>query len=232
MDISVIIPVYNEENRINCVTKVIDYLRPRFSEFEIIISDSGSTDNTVKLARAFADADSRIKVLKCKRHGKGGAVHEGILSSFGDLVLFTDVDLSTPIEEADKLISVLKEGSDIVIASRWLPGSKILKRQRRVREIFGRILNGIIQRSYLPGIFDTQCGFKLFKGDIARELFSKQKIDGFLFDVEVLYMARKKGCKIKEVPVPWINNESSKVSIIKLIPQILIDLVRIKILIG
>jgi dolichyl-phosphate beta-glucosyltransferase len=232
MEISVIIPVYNEETRINCITKVINYLDRRFSEFEIIVSDNGSTDDTVKIAQGFADVDNRIKVLKCKSRGKGLAVREGILSSVGKLVLFTDVDLSTPIEEIDKLIHALEEGYDIVIASRWLPSSQILKRQLRIRETFGRLLNWIIQKVYLPGIFDTQCGFKLFRGGIARELFSEQKIDGFLFDVEILCRARKKGYKICEEPVHWINDESSKVSMIKHFPQIIIDLIRIKYLVG
>jgi len=228
MMISVVIPTFNEEARIReSVFKIKQYLESRSSDYEILISDSLSADRTFTIAKELSSNEKRIKALKTEQNGKGAAVRAGVLHSEGELVLFSDADLSSPVEELEKLERALEEGNDIAIASRGLKGSDIFKHQPWHREFSGKVLNMIIQILYLPGISDTQCGFKLFRRDIARELFSKQKINGFLFDVEVLYMARRKGLKIKEVPVKWAHKEPSKVSIFKLLPQITFDLLRI-----
>ena len=229
--ISVVIPTYNEEERIEGSIKTVEqYLRDSGFDYEIIISDDGSTDKTLDAPRKIMAGNEKIKLVINEHKGKGGAVRAGILQSTGDFVLFTDADLSTPIEELERLKKALDEGYDIAIASRDLPGSKILKHQSWYRELLGKFLNRIIQLLYVPGISDTQCGFKLFKGKVARELFSRQKINGLLFDVEVLYSARKKNYRIAEVPVTWRHNEFSKVSIVSDLPRVIWDLINIRFL--
>ncbi len=231
LKISIVIPTYDEEKRIEDSIKAIEqYLQINGFDYEIIISDDGSTDKTLSAVRKIMVGNEKIKLVANKHKGKGSAVRAGIMHSTGNFVLFTDADLSTPIEEIDKLKKTLDEGYDIAIASRALPGSKILKHQSWHRELLGKFLNRIIQLLYVPGISDTQCGFKLFKGRVARELFSQQKINGFLFDVEVLYLARKKGFKIAEVPITWKHNEPSRVSIISDLPRVLWDLINIRFL--
>ena len=231
LNISVVIPTYDEEKRIEGSIKTIEqYLQDSGFDYEIIVSDDGSTDKTLSAVRKIMVGNEKIKLVVNEHKGKGGAVRAGILQSSGNLVLFTDADLSTPIEELDKLKEALDEGCDIAIASRDLPGSKILKHQSWGRELLGKFLNRIVQLLYIPGIFDAQCGFKLFKGKVVRELFSQQKINGFLFDVEVLYLAGKRGFKVVEVPVTWKHNEPSKVSILWDLPKVLWDLINIRFL--
>jgi dolichyl-phosphate beta-glucosyltransferase len=227
--ISVVVPAFNEEGRIGGSIRAIEvYLARNGFSFEIIVSDDGSADKTVAVVNGFAQSDERIKVVRGDHGGKGGAVKNGVLRSRGELVLFSDVDLSTPIEELSNLKKALDEGADIAIASRDLPESKITKHQSWYRELLGKLLNKIIQVLYVPGIHDTQCGFKLFKGDVARKLFSEQKLEGFLFDVEILHMARKKGYRIAEIPVTWRHNALSKVRVLSDLPRVVFDLLRIR----
>ena len=231
--ISIVIPTYNEEKSIEGSIKTVEqYLRDSGFDYEIIISDDGSIDKTLDAVRKIMVGNEKIKLVANEHKGKGGAVRAGILQSSGNLVLFTDADLSTPIEEFEKLKKALDEGYDIAIASRDLPGSKILKHQSWYRELLGKLLNRIIQLLYLRGFADTQCGFKVFKGEVAKKLFNTQKIDGFLFDVEVLSLARKFGYRIAEVPVCWYHKEMSRVSIFKHLPQIVFDFLRIKFLVS
>lgn len=231
MDVSVVIPAYNESSRISSTIKAITkYFASKMIEFEVIVSDNQSSDGTSEIVQSLSAEDKRIKLVCAIAHGKGGAVREGILSSKGDIVLFTDADLSTPIEEFDKLSIALAQGCDIAIASRRISGAKIIKSQPMFRVFFGKAINLIIRALYLPGIYDTQCGFKAFKGAVARELFSRQKIDGFLFDVEILYMAKKAGYWIKEVPVIWGHGGESKVSILRDFWRVLTELLKIKLI--
>jgi dolichyl-phosphate beta-glucosyltransferase len=229
-DISIVVPTFNEEARISsCLGAIERYFSESSLSYEILISDDGSTDNTLGHIKDMVSASSKIKVIKNPHKGKGAAVRAGVLSSVGDLVLFTDTDFSTPLTELKKLLEKIENsGYDIAIASRDLPGSKIVRHQSLIREMLGKALNKIIQFVYVPGISDTQCGFKLFKGDAARQLFSKLKIDGFLFDVEMLYLARVQGLKVAEVPVKWEHNKLSRVRVLRDLPQVIFDLVRIK----
>jgi dolichyl-phosphate beta-glucosyltransferase len=229
IDISIIVPTYNEAAKIEATVKSIRYFfDDRRLRFEVIVSDSGSKDRTVEIVKKISRTDENIRLVFAGKNGKGAAVKAGMLEANGRLKLFTDADLSTPIEEFDKLNKAISEGSDIAIGSRDILGAKILKHQPWHRELSGKLLNRIIQLLYVPGIYDTQCGFKLFKGDIARELFAAQKLDGFLFDVEILYMARKKGLKVAEIPVVWKHSEPSRVNILRDLPSVAVDLVRIK----
>lgn len=214
MKISVVIPAYNEERRLpNTLRTIIDFVSGRKEEFEIIVVDDGSKDNTFHSAKEFGDS---IDVYSLdKNSGKGAAVRKGVLKATGDLIFFTDADLSTPIYELDKLLEDLKNSSDISIGSRAVDYSMIKVHQPFYREFMGKTFNKIVQFLVIKGIKDTQCGFKGFKNKVAKDIFSKSLIDGFSFDVEVLYIAKKLNYKISEVPVEWYNDQQTKINPIK-----------------
>jgi dolichyl-phosphate beta-glucosyltransferase len=176
------------------------------------VVDDGSTDDTCGVVRVRAQGDGRIRLVENgQNRGKGYSVAHGVREAKGDWVLFSDADLSTPIEELLKLEAARGE-AEIAIGSRALPDSDLKKRQPLYREMMGRTFNVLVQALVFPGIQDTQCGFKLFRADVAKKLFELRTIDGFAFDVEVLYLARKHGYAVAEVPVIWINDEASRVN--------------------
>lgn len=211
--ISVIIPAYNEEERIGYTLREIkEYFEKKRWKGEIIVVDDGSTDHTSEVVEEEKKDIPNLFLLKNeKNEGKGEAVKKGMLSAKGDWLFFSDADLSTPIEEMDKLLFFLKEGWEVVIASRALPGAKVFPRQPFFRELSGKIFNLMVRTLLLPGIRDTQCGFKGFSREAARKIFRLQTLKGFAFDVEILYIGRKLGYKIKEIPVSWRNSPSSRV---------------------
>ncbi len=230
--ISIIIPAYNEELRIQpTLEKIHSYCAEKFSEFEIIVVDDGSSDNTLSLIRRLGRHLEHINPIHYPNNaGKGYAVRQGVLASKGDLLLISDADLSTPIEELEKLIPYIRHDSyDVVIGSRALEKSDIVVKQPWYREMMGKTFNIFVKVVAVSGINDTQCGFKLFRGYVARSLFSKCTIDGFSFDVEVLYLAKRSGYKIKEVPIRWINSPSSKVELIRDPLIMILELLRIRI---
>lgn len=217
MHISIVIPTFNEENRIgNTIVSIIEYLRRSRKQSEIIVADDGSKDNTIYHVSNKYDPVVPISILSHSFNmGKGAAVKRGMMQATGDVVLFTDADLSTPIEELDRLLVELDKGFDVVIGSRGMAQSILEKRQPFYRQFMGKTFNKMVQFVVLPGIQDTQCGFKLFSRRAVNSLFPEQMLTGFAFDVEILYMARKKGLKIKEVPVTWHNATGSKVHIVR-----------------
>jgi dolichyl-phosphate beta-glucosyltransferase len=233
MDISIVIPAYNEENRIVAtLNKIYNYLKQKQFEFEIIIVDDGSKDKTRQIVENFEKENKEIKLLQHEKNkGKGASVRTGVLIAKGDYILFSDSDLSTPIEELDKLLFWVKEKDyDIAIASRGLPDSQIPVPQPWHRRLTGKMFPIMVRLIVTNQFRDTQCGFKLFKKDASKEIFKEQKITGFAFDVEVLYKAILKRYKIKEVPVIWINSASSKVAILRDPLKMLKDLFIIKFL--
>ncbi|MEW6102569.1 MAG: dolichyl-phosphate beta-glucosyltransferase [bacterium] len=207
--LSVVIPCFNEENRISqTLSKITDYLKNRGFNYEIIVVDDGSTDKTISCLRDFEN----IVVLKNEKNiGKGYSVRRGVMEAKGEYILFSDADLSTPIEEVERLLEEIKE-NDIVIGSRASLESKILIRQPWWRERMGKIFNIFVRLFVIKGFKDTQCGFKLFKGGVAKRIFELGRINRFAFDVEILFLAKKFGYKIKEVGVCWRNSFASKVS--------------------
>lgn len=228
--ISIIIPAYNEEKRIiHTIMKVKDYCEKNFNKYEIIIVDDGSTDNTKEaLFHIFKD-DNTIKFITYeKNRGKGYAVKKGAFISEGNFTLITDADLSTPIEEVEKLFMYINKGYDIVIGSRALKDSEILIKQPWWRRFMGRVFNKLVRIIINLDYLDTQCGFKLFKGGIAKSLFNKAKINRFAFDVEVLYLAKRNDYSVIEVPVRWLNSPYSKVKPIKDSLECFKDLIKIK----
>jgi len=226
----VIIPAYNEEARIkNTLEKIHSYLKNQDYTYEIIIVNDGSTDNTWALVNEIAQKIKEVRILKNeKNRGKGFTIKKGFLNAKGKYLLFTDADLSTPIEEVEKLISWLKKGYDIAIGSRALKESHIQIHQPWYRELAGRIFNLFVQAMAVPGIKDTQCGFKCFTQKAALEICERQKIEKFSFDVEMLYIGRKLGYKIKEVPICWFNNPHTKVNFLKDGYRMCLDLIRIR----
>ena len=213
--LSIVIPAYNEENRLPAsLDRVLSWMGSRQLGFsEVIVVDDGSTDATSAVA---ADR-RRIRLLKNPgNRGKGYAVRNGMLAALGEWVLYSDADLSTPIEEVDTLYcAALKSGASIAIGSRAIDRSKVTVHQSALREWSGRAFNLAMRTITGLRFHDTQCGFKLYRHDAAQTVFSAQKLDGFSFDVEDLYIARRAGLKAVEVPVRWANVEGTKVSMAK-----------------
>ena len=229
--LSIVIPAYNEEAVIkNTLDRAGKYLEGRYPPYEIIVVCDGCKDNTARLAEEAGKANHRIRVLDRKTNmGKGFSVRQGCLEAKGKYIIFTDADLSTPIDEIEKLLKWLEEGYDIAIGSRGLSESDIQIRQPWYRETMGKIFNLFVQAIAIRGISDTQCGFKGFKRDVAKDVFKRQTINGFGFDVELLYIARRLGYSIKEVPVRWLNRQASRVNPLVHPIQMLFDLIKIRI---
>ncbi len=212
MRLSIVIPAYNEEKRIgSTLQKIETYCKTNSFDYELIVVDDGSKDQTVNLANSSIIDKFRFNLLKnIQNRGKGYSVNKGMLAAKGEIVLFTDADLSTPIEELNNFLPLLSQ-YDVLIASRALKASHVEK-QPIYREIMGRTFNLFVQLLAVPRIKDTQCGFKLFKRPAVDAIFPQQKIFGWGFDVELLYLANRRGFKIKEIPVHWVNSLESKVS--------------------
>jgi len=213
--VSIIVPAFNEERRIErSIAAIAQYMAGRREPHDIIVSDDGSVDRTADIIGVLQHTHPAIRLVRGARNaGKGSAVRRGVAHSTGDLVLITDADLATPIEEFEPLLAQLRAGADIAIGSRGMRGSQLVLRQPIYREMMGRLFNVFVQLAILPGVHDTQCGFKLFDGAVARRLFAHAKIDGFAFDVEVLGLAAQAGYHVAEVPVRWSHVNNSKVSL-------------------
>lgn len=209
--LSVVIPAYNEETRIHrTLDRILAYLRQRDIPIEILVVDDGSSDRTADSVASRTDPE--ITVIRLDRNrGKGAAVRRGALASHGDLVLLTDADLSAPIKELEKLEATYATGVEIVCGSRGHRDARIVRSQPVYRREMGNMFNHIVRLLALTSLRDTQCGFKLFRGDVAREVFSRCSIDGFAFDVECLYLAERLGYRVAEIPVSWSHVPESRV---------------------
>jgi dolichyl-phosphate beta-glucosyltransferase len=228
MKISVVIPAFNEEQRLEpSLRSIISYLKKNFEEYEIIVVDDCSDDRTGEIASRYA-RDNVVLLKNETNKGKGYSVKKGILHARYQYVLFTDSDLATPIEELKGFIPLIDDGYDVVIASRNLLQSDVRKKQAFYRHITGKAYPFFVNLLVLRGFRDTQCGFKLFNTKAAKEIAALQRLDGFSFDVEMLFIAKKLGCKIKETSVVWIDQKGSKVNIFIDGFFMLIDLLRIR----
>lgn len=225
--VSVVIPTYNEEWRIlPTIGAIAVEMSRRGKPWELIISDDGSKDGTRGLVEGLELVNMRL--LTSPNTGKGGAVKRGVLASRGQYVLFADADQSTPIEQFDRLLSAITEGgADIAIGSRAVDGADVAKKSF-LRKVISSGLNLLVRVGYRIPIRDTQCGFKLFTAEAAKPLFDMQRLERFSFDLELLFLARKAGMKVTEVPVEWIDAPGSTVSPVKVSLQFLKDLVRIR----
>lgn len=227
--LSLIIPCYNEARRLPAtLTRVLEYLEAASYSYELLIVDDGSADETVALAEHTAIRNPAVRVLGYgANRGKGYAVRHGALHARGEWVLFSDADLSTPIEELEKFLPLVGTGYDVVIASRALKESRITVHQPWWRERAGRTMNFLIRTLSGLGFPDTQCGFKLFSRRAARDIFPSLTTGGWMFDVEVLIIAQKLGYRIIDVPVTWVNSGDSRVKL-RHLPRILGELVQIR----
>jgi dolichyl-phosphate beta-glucosyltransferase len=210
-ELSVVFPAYNEAGRLpRTLETVRAWLDAQGRDYELVVVDDGSRDATV--ARAREAGGRRLVVLSNERNrGKGYSVRRGMLAARGRRRLMSDADLSTPIEELPRLWARMDEGADVVIASRALEGSRIEVRQGAFRENMGRAFNLLVRALVLPGLRDTQCGFKLFSAAAAEAAFSRTRLDGFAFDVEALFIARQLGFQVAELPVVWRNDAATRV---------------------
>ena len=211
MDLSIVIPAFNEAQRLGpTLRRVVDYLRRNGADYEVLVVDDGSTDATAEVAGEFAREGVRVLRQEVNR-GKGAVLKAGVLASRGREVLLTDADLSTPIEEIEKLRPHLAD-SELVLGSRAVAGSDISKHQPFYREWMGRIFNLIIRLLGVRGLRDTQCGFKLLRGEVARRLFAELRIERFAYDVELVWLARRHGFRVAEVGVRWADSPSTRVN--------------------
>ncbi|MCF3137283.1 dolichyl-phosphate beta-glucosyltransferase [Streptomyces olivochromogenes] len=215
VDLSVVVPAYNEEERLGpTLTAITRYLgdgEGRWGEWEVIVADDGSTDGTGDVVTALGHPGVQL-VTSPRNRGKGHALRLGVAASRGRRVLVTDADLAAPIEELERLDKALSGGHSAAIGSRSVPGAAIGTHQHRVRELLGRAGNFLIRATAVPGIRDTQCGFKLFEGDKAREVFAASRLEGWGIDVEVLQQFRRRDWAVTEVPVRWSHQPGSKVA--------------------
>ena len=227
--VSIVVPAFNESARIGDSIKKIDaFMRRSPLSLELIVVDDGSSDNTAHIVR-----HARIKGLRLIRNGqnrgKGYSVQQGVLSASGKYVLFTDADLSAPIEEVNTLLEIAtREGADVVIGSRAIDPAYIEKHQSRLRELGGILFNFMVRLLLGLRLHDTQCGFKLFDRQKSLRLFEKQTTSGFGFDPELLFLAKRYGLTIREAPVRWSHVEGSKVSFLRDGIRMFLDLVRIR----
>ena len=233
--ISIVIAAYNEEKRIGkSLLKIKDYLDAQDFAYEIIVVDDGSTDNTKQVAIGYKPEITNLKILSYPiNKGKGYALRQGVFASTGAAVLLTDADLSTPIEELSDMLPLVSGCEyDVVIGSRALKPETIIKKQPWWRQGMGKTFNRIVKLLVLEGFKDTQCGFKLFSGEAARNLFKEARINRFAYDVEILALAKKRNYGVSEVPVRWINSPDSKVNPVFDSLQMFFDLVKIRLRIG
>lgn len=215
--LSVIVPAYNEERRLPpTLIEMIDYLDEQKYSYEIIVVDDGSTDQTSQVVEKFEKIRSQVRLIKlAKNRGKGHAVKTGALNAKGQFILFNDADGSTPISEVSKLLFTIKDAkADITFGSRAKQNGNTEIKAHFHRVIIGRTFNLLVNLLLIKGVKDTQCGFKLFTKEAAREVFTRQTIEGFNFDVELLYLAKINDFKFTEVPVNWHSTPGSKVNLI------------------
>ncbi|HJU06837.1 MAG TPA: dolichyl-phosphate beta-glucosyltransferase [Nitrospiraceae bacterium] len=231
-NLSVVIPAYNEAERIlPYLTNITSYLNRRGQPYEVLVVDDGSHDDTAVRVSAFRLDEPAVRVMRLPRNtGKGAAVRMGMLEARGDLRLIADADGATPIEELERLESRVRHGADLAVGSRSLASQdrRYSVNARWHRSVLGNCFNGIVRRLGVNGISDTQCGFKLLRGTVARDLFSVGRVNGYGFDLEILYVAQRRGYRIAEVPVNWNEQAGSKVRIVRDGMQMIRDLLAVR----
>jgi len=227
---SIVIPAYNESQRIETtLEKVLAHVGKRGWTAEIIVVNDGSRDSTPEIVREWAGKNPIIRLVENPgNRGKGYSVRHGMMEAAGDVLLFTDADLSSPIYEVDKLIAAIRQGADIAIGSRWLRAELQTERQPLYRQLFGRIFNLLLRIVLGLRFKDTQCGLKAFSRRAAQAIFPRQRIECWGFDPEILFLANKAGMAVAEVPVEWAHDDRSKINPLKDGLQMFIELLRIR----
>lgn len=214
---SIVIPAYNESARIGgALTEVLRTLDEKHWNAEVLVVNDGSSDNTAAIVESFAAKDSRVRLLQNGvNRGKGYSVRNGLLHARGNILMFTDADLSSPMVEAERLFDAIRDGADVAIGSRWLQSSRQTIHQPLYRQFFGRCFNFVTRLIMRLPFADTQCGFKAFRRSAAQTIFQLQRIERWGFDPEILFIALKRGYKIQEVPVTWGHDERSRISYLR-----------------
>jgi len=222
--LSIIIPAFNEEKRLpNTLEKVFGFLRKQSYSSEVIVVDNGSWDKTLETAQSFQKENKDLRVFHELERGKGLAVRKGMLAATGEYLFMCDADLSMPIEEISRFFPSAGGSNDIAIASREAPGA-VRYNEPGYRHWGGRGVNLMIRLFAIPGIHDTQCGFKMFSYEAAQDLFNLQTLNNWSFDIEILFIALRHGYKIKEIPIPWYFNPETKLSPLKDALQMAFDI--------
>lgn len=223
---SIVIPAYNESARITAtLERLLGYVAEQRWDVEVIVVDDGSRDSTADIVRTYSEKTPRVRLLQNpKNRGKGYSVRNGMMHANGEILLFTDADLSAPIEEANKLFAAISNGADVAIGSRWLQSRLQSKRQPLYRQLFGRLLNLLLRLLLGLKLKDTQCGFKAFTRRAAKALFPMQRIEGWTFDPELLYLAKKFGFRVAEVPVAWAHQEGTRIRLLRDGSRFLVEL--------
>ncbi|HRF59480.1 MAG TPA: glycosyltransferase family 2 protein [Fimbriimonadaceae bacterium] len=229
-DLAVIVPAYNEETRmLPTLQRLAEYLASRPYTWSVTVVSDGSSDGTANIVEAFAQEHPEFHLLAYNpNRGKGYAVRQGMLHVEGKMLLLSDADLAAPIEEVEKLFPAIEAGAGVAIGSRPMKESRLEKRQPKYREMLGRMFNKAVQLLAIRGIQDTQCGFKLFRVDVARDVFRRCKLNGFSFDFEALMIARDLGYPIAEIPIRWSHQEGSKVNPFRDGMRMLRDLLKLR----
>jgi dolichyl-phosphate beta-glucosyltransferase len=225
-DLSIVIPAFNEEARLGATLEAyLSYCRETGRRAELIVVDDGSLDRTSSVVNSFAADHPEVRLIRlAENQGKGQAVRSGVVNARGKLILFADADAATPLAEIESLEAALRAGADVAIGSRALGDESVRIKARLHRRVIGRVFHRLVELLAVHGVKDTQCGFKLFRGPVAHDLFSRMRIRGFSFDVEVLMMAQRGGYRIAEVPVNWTHQPGSKVNLVTDSARMLRDL--------
>jgi glycosyltransferase involved in cell wall biosynthesis len=227
--LSIVIPAYNEEQRLpSTLEQVQAFVAAQSYTSEVLVIENGSRDKTFEVAEAFAAAHPGFTVLRASAQGKGRAVRKGMLAAKGEYRMMLDADLSMPVDQIPRFLPPAQPSVDVVIASREAPGA-VRYNEPGYRHIGGRVINTMIRIFALPGLQDTQCGFKCFRGAVADDLFSKQTINGWAFDVEILFIARLRGYAIVELPIPWYFSPQSHLRPLYDAVKIFYDLMKVRI---
>jgi len=213
--LSIIIPAYNEEKRLpDTLEQVLAFADRQAYPVEVLVVENGSQDRTYDVAQAYAEKHARVTLLKEDQRGKGLAVRRGMLQARGEYRFMCDADLSMPVDEINRFVPPNLEDFDIAIGSREAPGA-IRFNEPQYRHLGGRAVNTMIRTLALPGLHDTQCGFKCFRASVAEELFKLQTLTGWSFDIELLFIARQRGYRIVELPIHWYFNPESKLNVVQ-----------------
>jgi glycosyltransferase involved in cell wall biosynthesis len=229
-NLSIVIPAYNEELRLRpTLNRVLNFIRLQAWDAEVIVVDDGSRDRTADIVRQHAESNGIVRLVQNPgNRGKGFSVRNGVLNARGQIILFTDADLSSPIEEAPKLLAAIEAGADIAIGSRWMRSELQTKRQSVVRQVLGRVFNLLLRIVLRLDFKDTQCGFKAFRRAAAKAVFSLQRIERWGFDPEILFLARQAGFKTVEVPVRWGHDNGTRINPVADGSRMVADMLRIR----
>jgi glycosyltransferase involved in cell wall biosynthesis len=226
--LSVVIPAHNEEQRLPVsLEQIFAFLQAQSYASEVLVVENGSSDRTLEVAQSYSRRFPQLKVLQSSQRGKGVAIRQGMLAARGEYRFMCDADLSMPVEQLVRFLPPVQMDFDLAIASREAPGA-VRYNEPSYRHWGGRAINLMIRLLILPGLHDTQCGFKCFRAEVAQDLFGLQTLPGWSFDIEILYIARRRGYRIVEVPIDWYHSPESKLSVWRDALQMMLDIFTIR----